>query len=565
MRIQKLVVQETAPEIRVVREIAFVLEGANFIVDNTSAELIDSGNSIGKSTVAKIIDLCLSGKSVSSLYTDSETKNKDKHIEEYLKNNKLEAILELVDSNGKITKLNCSLFPNGYRKINGTKFNGHDYLVELNKIFFDLSEESPTFKQLISKFVRINANLDEHIFKFLAFAPNSVYESIYSFLFKLAEDDVVAQRANLQQELLAQEHISESFKRSKQLQSIELLEQKLLAIKNEIEVCRCKRSKFKYQDIYHEELEKNQILVQKLANKRSSIETCFIEIGFLDDSIEAHKQQMHDYDTSVLKILYDEADSLFEKINKQFDELVKFHNMMVANKINFLQSRKNQIKVIIENLQKEYNCLLDEKKQIALDIVDAGALEQLNNLNTKIEDLSKEQGEIEQSLNIWKENEDNIKRIKSLLFDLNTKTSAETIDSHISMFNEFFTQYTSRLYAESCVIAYNKSNDGSFPISLGNIGGVGSGKKKGLISAFDLAYYAFAVEKDITCPRFIVHDKMETTDKKQLQEIFNITEENKAQLIIPILNEKLSFLTDEQREKHVILKLSNEDKFFKIN
>lgn len=121
------------------------------------------------------------------------------------------------------------------------------------------------------------------------------------------------------------------------------------------------------------------------------------------------------------------------------------------------------------------------------------------------------------------------------------------------------------MYGESCVIAYNKSNDGTFPITLGNIGGVGSGKKKGLISAFDLAYYAFAISENIVCPQFIVHDKMETTDKKQLQEIFNITEENKAQLIIPILNEKLSFLTSEQRNKHIVLELSNDDKFFKIN
>ena len=99
---------------------------------------------------------------------------------------------------------------------------------------------------------------------------------------------------------------------------------------------------------------------------------------------------------------------------------------------------------------------------------------------------------------------------------------------------------------------------------MGNIGGVGSGKKKGLISAFDLAYYSFAEKKSIICPRFIVHDKMETTDKKQLREIFNITVETKAQLIIPILNEKLDFLTEEQRNEHIILELSNDDKFFKI-
>lgn len=565
MRIQKLIIQETVPTTKIIREINFVLYGANFIVDNTSEELRDSGNSIGKSTVAKIIDLCLSGKSVSSLYTDAETKNKDTNIEEYLKKSKLEAILELIDQNGNNVQLVCSLFLRGHRKINGEKYTEHEYLIKLNKMFFNLSEESPTFKQLISKFVRINSNLDEHIFKFLSFAPNSVYESIYSFLFKLAEDDIVAQRAALQQELLEYEHITESYKRSKQLQSIELLEQKLLAIKNEIATNRSKRDSFKYKDIYQSELEKNQKLVSELAHTKNSIDTCLTEISFLNDSIDIQKQQLQDYDTSTLKCLYEDANSLIEKINKQFDELVAFHNSMITNKINFLQAREFQLNAQLVELQQKYNDLLEEKKKIAMDILDAGVLENLNVLNAKIEELSKEQGEIEQSLKIWKENEDNIKRVVKLLEELKNRTSETIIDDQFKTFNEFFTQYTSRLYGESCVIAYNKSNDGKFPITLGNIGGVGSGKKKGLISAFDLAYYSFAIKENIICPKFIVHDKMETTDKKQLQEIFNITEENNAQLIIPILNEKLSFLTNEQRDKHIVLELSNEDKFFKIN
>ena len=565
MRIKKLIIRETFPAAKIIREINFVLDGANFIVDNTSEELRDSGNSIGKSTVAKIIDLCLSGKSVSSLYTDAETKNKDFQIEEYLKNNKLEAVLELVDKDDNNVQLVCSLFPRGYRKINGEKYTEHDYLIKLNELFFHLTEASPTFKQLISKFVRINSNLDEHIFKFLSFAPNSVYESIYSFLFKLAEDDIVAQKAALQQELLEFEHITESYKRSKQLQSIELLEQKLLAIKKELVANRSKRDAFKYKDIYQSELAKNQKLVSELARTKNSIDACLTEISFLNDSIELQKSQLQDYDTSTLKYLYEEANSLLEKIDKQFDELVSFHNTMITNKINFLQARRAKLNIQLSELQQKHNDLLEEKKKIAMDILDAGVLENLNILNAKIEELSKEQGEIEQSLKIWKENDDNIKRIIGLLEELNSKTNNSIIDDKIKTFNEFFTQYTSRLYGESCVIAYNKSNDGTFPITLGNIGGVGSGKKKGLISAFDLAYYAFAISENIVCPQFIVHDKMETTDKKQLQEIFNITEENKAQLIIPILNEKLSFLTSEQRNKHIVLELSNDDKFFKIN
>ena len=88
---------------------------------------------------------------------------------------------------------------------------------------------------------------------------------------------------------------------------------------------------------------------------------------------------------------------------------------MITNKINFLQARRAKINIQLLELQQKHNDLLEEKKKIAMDILDAGVLENLNILNAKIEELSKEQGEIEQSLKIWKENEDNIKRVIGLL------------------------------------------------------------------------------------------------------------------------------------------------------
>lgn len=564
MRIKSLTIQETVPKIKEIRRIEFLLKGTNFIVDSTSPELRDSGNSIGKSTVARIIDYCLGGKTVSALYTDAETKNKDINIEEYLNKNKVEAILEILSEDNSAAQLCCSLFPKGYRKINDKKYTYDDYVVQLNKLVFGLKENKPTFRQLISKFVRINANLDEKIFKFLPTATNSVYESIYSFLLKLADDDIVAQRAMLEEELLKYRHINESYKNTKQLQSIELLEQKLLAINSELEEARDKRGKLNYEDTYQTELMKNQDLVIQSSQLELSIDACMMEISIIEESIREHQAQVQCYDTSALQLLYNDASDLVDKISKRFDELVVFHNSMIQSKVKFLEARKSQVLEKLIKLQKDYNNILEEKKSIAVDILDSGVLSSLNALNLKIEELSKAQGEIENSLKIWQENEENIKNVTKRLEELKDKTDISIIDKNTMVFNEFFTKYSARLYGDSCVIAYNKSNDGEFPMKLSNIGGVGSGKKKGIISVFDLAYYSFAQKMGISCPKFIVHDKMEATDKKQLEGIFNIAEEIEAQLIIPILNEKVSFLTEEQREEHIVMELSNSDKFFKI-
>ena len=74
MLIEKLIVRKMAPSEEIIRNIKFNLKGLSLIVDNTSDESSESGNSVGKTTAIKIIDLCLGAKSVKELYYDSDTR-----------------------------------------------------------------------------------------------------------------------------------------------------------------------------------------------------------------------------------------------------------------------------------------------------------------------------------------------------------------------------------------------------------------------------------------------------------------------------------------------------------
>ena len=68
MYIRKLIIQETHPTKKIIRSIPFTL-GLNLIVDDSK----HSGNNVGKTTVLRIIDICLGEKEKSSIYTDQET------------------------------------------------------------------------------------------------------------------------------------------------------------------------------------------------------------------------------------------------------------------------------------------------------------------------------------------------------------------------------------------------------------------------------------------------------------------------------------------------------------
>lgn len=73
---------QNKPSEEIIREIIFNEKGLSLIIDDTPKDMRESGNSVGKSTAIKIIDLCLGAKSTRELYYDSDTRRKyrDKDI-----------------------------------------------------------------------------------------------------------------------------------------------------------------------------------------------------------------------------------------------------------------------------------------------------------------------------------------------------------------------------------------------------------------------------------------------------------------------------------------------------
>ena len=155
MRIKKLIVRKTKPSEEIIREVVFNEKGLNLIVDNTSEDVIESGNSVGKSTAIKIIDLCLGAKSVRELYYDSDTKSENVKVREFLKTYKVQAELILSnESEKKLYSIKRDLFKNGKKYIADEPYTESEFWAELKKIIFGLEEPRPTFRQLIPKFIR---------------------------------------------------------------------------------------------------------------------------------------------------------------------------------------------------------------------------------------------------------------------------------------------------------------------------------------------------------------------------------------------------------------------------
>lgn len=74
------------------------------------------------------------------------------------------------------------------------------------------------------------------------------------------------------------------------------------------------------------------------------------------------KQNISNIDIDQLKILYSEANKYLEKITKTFEDLVKYHNKMIIEKITFITKELPDIenKINVEQQKLHDNLALEK-------------------------------------------------------------------------------------------------------------------------------------------------------------------------------------------------------------
>ncbi|MGA5691340.1 DUF2326 domain-containing protein [Cytobacillus pseudoceanisediminis] len=572
MLIEKLIVRKTKPTIEVIREVPFNLKGLSLIIDNTSDQAEDSGNNVGKTTAIKIIDLCLGAKSVRSLYYDTDTKSENIDIKEFLNENKVEAELVLIQrkSNGNNKRISIvrQLFYRGKRIIGDKEYTKEEFWEELKIILFGLKEPYPTLRQLIPKFVRVNDSTDESMIKFISNTSNDTYDTIYLFLFNILKNDLLSEKDILATRLKACEDKLKMYEKDVNITSLDSLRQRKQLVEKELKDFLKKRKEFDYMDTYKEELEKKRTLTARINELEEVVQLLEFDIKTIFKSISKLRSEKSNVDLNRLEYLYNEAKAYIDNLDKTYKEVVNFHNTMIQNRIDFinaqLDSKNSELKRVIE--ERDY--LLEQKKDFTIEVLDEGLLEELNVLSTKIEKLNVEKGEINQAIKILEGVEDEKSDILTQIQEINKQMDSENITQRISVFNQYFSEYCRKLYGEKFLFVYNNKwkEQKKFPVSLDSFrGNVGTGMKKGVIVAFDLAYMKFAEEIGIKAPQFVIHDKLENTHINQLKTIFDLCQKIDGQYIIPILRERVSKVNADLIEQAKVLELSSDNKFFKIN
>lgn len=567
MLLKELVISKNYPEYEEVRKIEFK-KGLNLIVDDTTDLSKDSGNNVGKTTVVKIIDLCLGARSPRTLYYDSDTRTENKVIKDFINKNKVEAQLDIIDEkSNKEYSIKRQLYQNGKRIIDGEIYKENEFGQLLKEIIFGSTNDFPTLRELMPKFVRLE-NSNDNIIKFLGnYSKHHEYDTIYQFLFDLVDRDLISEKNILNSQKDDYDKKIKMLEDDENISSMNILTQKIKIIDEDLKKLEEQRRNLDYIETYKEELNNKRNITIKINDCEEKIQELEFDLNLLNKSINKLKEDKLKVDTSKIKEIYDEANAKIENLEKNFEDVVKFHNQMIENRIAFLLKQYEIKEKLKEDMLAVRNKLLENKKSITIDLLDEGLLSDLNVLNNKIEELTLDKGQILKSIQILEENEKERTQIEEKISNINKKLLSESIEDKIAIFNKYFTQYSEQVYDEKYFFSYNTNweKQSSFPVTLSNFNGnVGTGMKKGMITVFDLAYLAYSNEMNIKCPKFIIHDKIETTHINQLKTIFDICINIEGQYIVPVLRERINEIDSNKIDNSIILELSQKDKLFKI-
>lgn len=560
MFIKRLTIKETKPALEIIREIPFV-KGMNFIVDAGKDQ--EKGNSVGKTTVLKLIDICLGAKDRKYIYFDDETKQTNEKLKNYIIGNKVNVELMVVESfddeNSSEYILSVDLYPRGKRYINGIEMSQNDYWQQLNVIFFSNLANYPTFRQLINMFVRIDQRADNHKFlKFLHRTNDATYENIYSYLFELQDQEVSNYILDLRKEIAEKNKEIKNFMSINNFKSIDSVNQKVTLLESTIDELNNQMNILVNSRKFKENEEKISEIKIEYANYNDQIdELLFKRMRITDILTDAKHEINNGIDKVVLRNLYDETLEVMGNLHKEFEDLVKFNDELVHNKIKYFSSQLEKVDNKIGGLEKDKNRLFEKHKNVIM-LIEENKIDEYTSLQSKLAEYNEELGSNKNIRSTYNQLEG---RVAELVEELDkTEKEADVKEDSLSIFNKYFSQYSEKTNGEPFMLY--KTEKG-FPFGIDYVKrGLSTGTRKSIIAAFDLAYQRLARDLEKKVPNFIVHDVIETIDQVALKAIINIVNSIECQYIVAVLKEKIQD-NDLIQKSNIVVSLSENERPFR--
>ena len=563
---------------KTIRTIPF-RKGINLIVDESQEKHI-TGNSVGKTTVLKLIDFCL-GANAKIIYEDPESKKEVyKLVKDFLIKEEVLITLTLTENidndNAKKVIIERNFISRGkkiIRKINGISYldknkNGEkEFELKLTELLFpEHIAQKPTLRQIISHNIRYRDLSIENTLKTLdRYTSDAEYETLYLFL--LGCNFV---RGNQKQEILLKIKQEDTFKkRLEKTQTKSAYEVALSLIDNKIELLNEKKSNLNINENFTQDLESLNRLKYSINLLSSNISQLNMRKNLIEETRDDLLSSESSIDLKQLEMIYKQAKRNIPALQKSFEDMVNFHNQMIKEKADYFTKELPSLLIKIEKKDLELKDMLKEEQKLSTFISKSDSFEKLEELIAELNEEYRKKGEYQSIIEQLNEVESNLKELNNDLDLIDNELFSDdfelTVKQQLNKFNKYFAQTSRQLYNEQYALKYdieiNKKGQKLYKFSAFNLN-MSSGKKQGEISCFDIAYILFADDENIPCMHFLLNDKKELMHDNQLVQIAKLVNQNNIQFIASILSDKLP--NELNKEEFFIVKLSEDDKLFRI-
>lgn len=558
-----------------IREINFH-KGINFIVDETKSVGggdKQSGNNIGKTTVLRLINFCLGG-SDKSIYQSKEFKNNNnEEVKAFLVDTNVVVTLRLRDDldspYSRQIEIRRNFLSNRKRivEINGEPVKVKDIDRELKKLIFGYEDDKPTFKQLKAKNIRDDAERLDNTVKVLgSFGKLEEYEALYLFWLGVNYPDAEKKRSLLESKKVE----DKLFRRLESVDSESKIQQFLTIVNRDIEQVEQQKKNFNINENYEDDLASLNKVKAHLNYLYAEQSRLTLRKELIEESRIELESDIAKRDLSQIKELYSQASVLFPDLHKRYEDIVTFHNNMISEKVHYVTAELPNLQEQLAKLISDIQTNLSQEASIVESLQKANALNELEIIITELNSLYERKGRLEEKSDLIFKTKETLAQIDKDLADVDAAifNLDDVIQERVTSFNVFFSDISQRLYGEQFALSAPfekaKNTDTSFyKLNIDSVDGqTGTGKKKGEIASFDIAYIKFADKEQIACLHFMLHDQMEVIDDNQIIGLVREVINANGQLIVPILRDKLPVELD--KPEYHVLSLSQKDKLFKI-
>ena len=562
-----------------IRHIDFTI-GLNLIIDETERSVTTAtGNSVGKTTVLKLIDFCL-GADAKKVYQDTENKrNINEETKSFLEDETRCVLIKLVLSRNLenprseqiVIERNFLKGSMGICRINGEKIMIKDFENVLSEKIFGRTFTKPTFDQLIAHSIRYTNERIENCLKLLnAYTEHSEYEALYLYMFL---GDRIEEVYNPQIKIDYSEKLKEEIKyRDRLISDVSLpqLESKLGMCENSIKALEEKRKSFTKDDKHEKASNLLSQLKVQIGFEQQTKNALIFRRELIKKNLDELDSKTFDNEQESLDFLYSEVKAMnLNGLKKSFKDLIAYHNKMIKNKITFLKQDLPEINVKIDELNRRIGAYSIIASELEASLRAVLTLDEFEQIVAELQRQSETKGELVAKIEQIKHVNESVamlrKRLEESSLSIYCDEFKDELKTYISEFNNYFSKFSREIYGEKYLVSVEDKEDRQrkmyYEFTTFN-DNFSSGKKMGEILSFDMAYVSYAKEKGIPCLWFIINDKKELMDINQIEKAGDIASRYSMQLIFSLLSDKLS--DKPGLNNYIRIRLSQNNKLLKF-